>query len=167
MRAAIRLLYDHLLLTLVIGISCSYFFHDWKLLVLALLTGWMIDADHLVDFFYYLWRRRAALSTGSGSGQLAQPPLVIDDRVSLKTFTSGCYFRSNGKIIVPLHSWELAVLWAVCWIAVDNVAIAVAGALPWLAHLMQDQIANRIIPFGYFLSYRIYHQFSRAGFCRK
>jgi len=48
--------------------------------------------DHLVDFSYFLLHRKPGAF----------------DRFMLIT---GTYFRLNGRVIVPFHSRELALLW--------------------------------------------------------
>jgi hypothetical protein len=88
MRAALRLLSEHLLPALVIGVVCAVALGNWQLVGVALLTWWLIDADHMVDFSSFLWCRKIA-------------------NLDFTTVTSGSYFKSNGKVIVPLHSWEL------------------------------------------------------------
>jgi hypothetical protein len=44
---------------LIIGGLASWWFQDWWLIGVALLTGWLIDADHLVDFAYLFFSCRA------------------------------------------------------------------------------------------------------------
>ena len=53
MRTFIRLLTEHLEIALAIGTLASWFYHEWWLIGVALMTGWLIDADHLVDFGYF------------------------------------------------------------------------------------------------------------------
>ena len=147
MRATFRLLSEHLLPALVIGVVCAVVFNNWQLVGVALLTGWLIDADHLVDFSYFLWRRKIA-------------------NLDFTTVTSGSYFKSNGKVIVPLHSWELVVFWVIYWLSLGEIGIAITGALAWIVHLVHDQISYRVVPLGYFALYRAYRNFTHAGFCR-
>jgi hypothetical protein len=148
MRTALRLLVDHLGPALIIGGLASWWFQDWRLIGIALLTGWLIDTDHLVDFAYFLLHRK---------------PGAFDRSM----LTTGAYFRLNGKVIVPLHSWELALLWALAWSWAGEIGIAVTGSLAWMAHLFYDQISYRVTPLGYFFSYRAKHRFAHAGFCSK
>jgi len=148
MRAALRLLVEHLGPALIIGGLASWWFQDWRLIGVALLTGWLIDADHLVDFAYFLRHRK---------------PGAFDRSM----LTTGAYFRLNGKVIVPLHSWELALLWALAWGWAGEIGIAATGSAAWMAHLLHDQISYRVTPLGYFFSYRAKHRFAHAGFCSK
>lgn len=148
MRAVARLLTDHIGTSLAIGGLMSWWFQEWWLIGVALLTGWLIDADHLVDFTYFLMRRR------SGSFDLSM-------------VTTGAYFKLSGKVIVPLHSWELVFLWTVIWAGLGYSAIAITGAVAWTVHLLHDQFSYRVTPLGYLFSYRAKRHFAHAGFCGK
>ena len=112
----------------------------------ALLTGWLIDIDHLVDFAYFLLHRKPSKADHS-------------------MFTTGAYFRLNGKVIVPLHSWELVLLWALAWSWAGDFGTAVAGSVAWVAHLLLDQFSYRVTPLGYLFSYRAKRRFAHTGFC--
>ena len=148
MRALMRLLTDHLGAALAIGGLVSWWCQEWWLIGVALLTGWLIDADHLVDVAYFLMRRRP----GSFDRSMV---------------TTGAYFKLNGKVIVPLHSWELVFLWTVIWAGLGYSAIAVTGAAAWTAHLLHDQLSYHVTPLGYLFSYRAKRYFAYDGFCRK
>jgi hypothetical protein len=148
MRAVFRLLVDHLGPSLIIGGLASWWFQDWRLIGVALLTGWLIDADHLVDLAYFLFHRKPGAF----------------DRTMLST---GAYFRLNGKVIVPFHSWELALLWALAWSWADEPGIAVAGSTAWLLHLAYDQYNYRVTTMGYWFFYRLLRGFAHKGFCKE
>lgn len=146
MRAVVSLLAEHLAPALIVGGLSWWWFSDWRLVPIALVTGWLIDSDHLVDFGYFLLRR------GSTAGAL---PML----------TTGAYFKANGKIIVPLHSWELAILWGFAWAIAGEPGIAMSGSLAWAVHLLQDQRKYGVTPLGYLFSYRAGRGFAAAGFC--
>ena len=81
----------------------------------------------------------------------------------LKTFKSDILSR----IIIVLHSWELAPLavlavWRTGWTPVGIGLLT--GAL---THLALDQIFNRHNPWAYFLIYRLYHRFAGRPFGRE
>ncbi len=107
----------------------------------CLLAGVLVDLDHLLDYVYnYGWRPRA--------------------RHFLRTFKHDILRR----IIVLLHSWELAplavlVVWRSGWHPV-GIGLLTGAA----AHLALDQIFNRHNPLAYFLTYRIYHRFAGRPF---
>lgn len=148
MRATIRLMIDHLGTALAIGGLASWWYQEWWLIGVALLTGWLIDADHLVDFGYFLMN--SSVSTFDRS-----------------VLVSGAYFKQNGKVIVPLHSWELVFLWLMVWSSLGYPGIAITGAAAWAAHLLHDQLSYRVTPLGYFFAYRAKRHFAYAGFCGK
>ena len=107
----------------------------------CLLSGVLLDLDHLLDYVYnHGWRLR---------------PMHF-----LKTFKNDILSR----IIILLHSWELAPLavlavWRTGWTPVGIGLLT--GAL---THLALDQIFNRHNPWAYFLIYRIYHRFASRPF---
>ena len=147
MRAVLRLLTDHLTTALLIGVLASWWYQEWWLIGVALLTGWLIDADHLVDLGYYLRRCKP------GAFQRSM-------------LTSGGYFKLNNKVIVPLHSWELVALWFCVWFSTGHTDVAITGALAWGLHLLHDQRSYRVTPLGYFFSFRLLRNFGYTGFCR-
>lgn len=107
----------------------------------CLLSGVLVDLDHLLDYVYnHGWRPRP--------------------RHFLKTFKNDILQR----IIILLHSWELAPLavlavWLSGWHPVGIGLLT--GAL---THLALDQVFNRHNPLAYFLTYRIYHRFASRPF---
>lgn len=142
----IKLLIDHFLAAVGVGILASLAFSDWSLIFVALLTGWMIDIDHIFDFAFYL--NKHGLTNVS-------PDFLI----------RGEYFKSNNRVFVLLHSWELLLLWLVIFITLHKYSLAITGSVAWVFHILKDQIAYRVTPMGYSLIYRASKGFSRNGFC--
>jgi len=138
----LKLIIEHLFPSLVIGLIGWLVTKDIILFVVPLVTGWFIDADHLLDL--YMARRKDRKGD-----------------VLIKSITSSSYFKHNGKVIVLLHSWELAFLWAAIWWLTDKPGIAFVGSLAWAVHLTIDQISYKLCPWAYFLSYRLSHKFNR------
>ena len=82
-----RLLVEHLPISVLIGILGWLSGGGWQCVPFALAVGWCIDADHLFDFAYFWLRNRK------------NPDWYF--------ILYGGYYDLNGKIFVPLHSWEL------------------------------------------------------------
>ena len=125
-----RLLVEHLPLSVLIGIIGWLAGGSWLCVPFALAVGWCIDADHLFDFAYYWLRHRKNLDWSF--------------------ILSGGYFDINGKIFVPLHSWELTfVLVVVLGILTQNWILAVTTGAAHMAHLIQDMRAYHVRILGF------------------
>ena len=142
-----RLILEHLIPSTIIGLLAWYVTGDQALVAIALLTGWLIDADHLLDLL--LDRHRAG------------------NRDSLSEIVmTGSYFKRNDKIIVMLHSWELIVLWISGWWFWGRPDIGITGGVSWIVHLLIDQNSYSLSPWAYFLSYRLTHGFDLRSICK-
>lgn len=99
----------------------------------------LVDVDHVVD---YLWLTRG--------------------RFKAKSFFSDYGDHRTAKLVLFLHSWELAFLalaLAWFWPAPAWVWCVMGG---WIFHLVCDQIFNRVGPPFYFISYRFLKGFERS-----
>lgn len=144
----VKLLFEHLPLSIATGLAGWWLSGDYGCLLASLVAGWMIDADHLVDFFYYVHR----------AGKAADYSLV----------KTGKYFKLNGKVIVPLHAWEITFILLGCAVFLpDTRFIWFSAALAHAAHLLQDQFAYQVRPMGYTFFSRVIHNFCHTGFCRR
>lgn len=143
----VRLLVEHLPLSLAIGLGGWWFSANPWCVLSALVAGWMIDADHLFDFGYYLVRQ----------GRIADPTLV----------RTGGYFKINNKVFVPLHAWEITfVLVIVAIISPDARPILLSSALAHGIHLIYDQKSYGVRRFGYLILSRAMRSFEHQGFCQ-
>lgn len=140
-----RIIYEHLPFTLLVGIAGWLLTADPICFLAALLGGWLIDFDHLVDFLYYACR------TGSKPG--------------LRLLMSGSYFKLNGKVLVPLHSWEIVLVIGYVSFTEQSYAWACAGLAMGL-HLLQDQFSYKVRPGGYVFILRAIRYFDINNFCR-
>ncbi len=139
----LKIIAEHLFPSLIIGLIGWLFTKNVILFVVPLATGWLIDTDHLLDLLIARQKDRKSDSL-------------------LECLTGGSYFMHNDKIIILLHSWELAFLWAAIWWLIEKPGIAVIGSLAWVVHLTIDQNLNKVGPWAYFLSYRLAHKFNFA-----
>lgn len=141
----LRLLVEHLPLSLLAGLAGYGWTEEWQCVPVALATGWLIDADHLFDFFYYVFK---------------QYP-----NVDYRLLKNGGYFEINNKVFVPLHSWEVALLILIGGVAVGELALGTVAVAAHCMHLLQDQFRYRVRTLGYSLVSRLFHRFTLAGFC--
>ena len=141
-----RLLLEHLPLSVLIGILGWLAGGSWLCVPLALAVGWCIDADHLIDFAYYWMRLR----------KNPQWPFI----------RSGGYFDINGKIFVPLHSWELTlILVAGIGYFTQNWILALTTGAAHTSHLLQNMRAYQVRILGYSLISRYLRAFEQLDFC--
>jgi len=109
--------------------------------------GWMIDADHLVDFSLYLKR--------------------VGRKADLSLLKNGRYFKFNCKVMAPLHSWEItSALAATSTLVTDTCWVWLCAAIAHGLHLWLDQKTYGVRPTGYWLCLRFTYGFAHKGFCK-
>lgn len=135
----------HLGLSLLAGGVFAWKLKLWKMLIPAILIGMFVDVDHLFDYFLYKKRFN----------------------FDLTEFFSGDYFEKAGRVFVLFHGYEYAlILFAIglfFWhirkrIIIGSVFLLLASSLG--LHLLFDAYEYRPKWQTYFISYRIYHNFS-------
>ena len=140
-----KLLFEHLFSALLIGCLGWTISGDIYCIPSALFAGWLIDADHLFDFLYYIIRSK---------------------KLSLSFVRTGQYFKINNKIIVPLHSWEISILLLLLGIFIpEHRAPFISSAFAHASHLFQDQWTYRVRLHGYSFISRMNCRFKYRGFC--
>jgi len=107
------------------------------------LSGFLIDADHLLDY---------ALSY----------KLTFNARKIYET----CEKLELKKFYLVLHSLEIVIiLWAAIYIfSLGKFWQAIALGLT--QHIVLDQFTNRMRPFGYFFIYRLLNRFKKEKVLR-
>ena len=136
----------HFLLSLFAGTLVSLFFGHYDLVPIALLSGFFIDADHLID--YCLFRKFK--------------------NFSLKEFFSGRYFDYSGKVYVFFHAFEYVLILLILGVIFKDFQwLYFSLGLSLLFHLLFDTFYNRPKWPTYFVFYRIYHRFNHNYFCFK
>ena len=136
-------LIEHLPLTiLVIFIMTLNNGINFDIIILCLLFGWLVDLDHLGDFFLSNKKK---------------------DYFKFNLFFSGSYFKKTQKIYIFLHSYEITLLLIFLSILFDKYLLYVA--LAHFLHLFQDQIFNNVRFFSYFFIYRLSNNFDIKKIC--
>lgn len=134
----------HELLHLLVGLGLSSVL--WRrqkhasVFVWVLVASLLLDADHVAD--YLRW---------------------VGPRWNLEALTTGSYFRESRKVMVLLHSWELAILLVVAGLrtAAPKYRSAFLGlGVGMLGHLALDQVWYHQPTGLYFLVVRLLHGFA-------
>lgn len=138
------LIFEHLPLTiLTILFFCLFYDFNFYIMFLCFLFGWLIDVDHLYDYFLYASKNSI--------------------KYNLKEFLSGNYFNKSKKIIIFLHSYEISIFIIIFAIIIDEKFLFIAFA--HFAHLIQDTIRNKVRLLSYFFFYRAAVRFNSIKIC--
>ena len=137
---------EHLPSTLIIIFFYTSFFENTEItyIILILFFGYLLDIDHLLDFFIFYIKKK---------------------KISYRLILSGSYFRSNQKVYVIFHSFEFCLTLMFYALISNNYAL-IFVFFSYFSHLLQDQLTNKPKIFGYFLIYRIFNNFDLNRFCQ-
>lgn len=115
-------------------------FRSRKLVLIIFAVTFLIDLDHLFDYFYFAKNLKFWEFFG---------------RVD--------FFNISRKNFVLAHSWELVTILGVLgWRKKMPVILAISFAMG--GHLLVDQLSYGPHPLGYFLIFRALHNFSLDWF---
>jgi hypothetical protein len=134
----------HLLSSLLLGFIISKKYNNYATTIIGvMLGGFLIDLDHLIDYFF-----------------------AFGLNFRLDYFIKGYQFLHSDKIFVLLHSFELAIIILIISIILirklERVKIAVfllSFSMALLFHLFYDVYANELPVKSYFLTYRYQNNF--------
>lgn len=135
-------IYLHFFIALIIGyLAGRYFKRPWLCLVVAISGGFLIDLDHLLEYF-----------------------LVFGPQLNLTHFFQGREFLTSGLIHLWFHAWEwLALLAVLAWLLAKKRTVKIillTLALAMAGHMISDSLINHY-PFKFYsLSYRAAQYFS-------
>jgi hypothetical protein len=110
------------------------------------IVGIFLDLDHLIDYFIYFGMR-------------------FKWSEFMQRFFQFEYLKS-GKVYIFLHSWEIIVGFSLLASDYKMTLPILAVSLGFIGHLLVDH-RREIKPFGYFLTYRIIHDFKLEEFSLK
>jgi len=103
----------------------------------SFLVGTLIDLDHIIDYLY-----------------------AHGKRWDWKKINAAHHERYSGKLYVPLHSYELVIIFFFLTLDPSLTAWRVGISLSLLAHFLCDQFFNPGRRFStYFLINRLIHKF--------
>lgn len=142
------IIFEHLPPSLFIGILFYNFHQNTDYFIVALIFGWLIDVDHLFD--YYLWINKS------------------NSHFSVKTFLNGSYFEKCGRVYLLFHAWEWSFILCLLGIFLEeNNSFLLCAGLGLFVHLFQDHISNKPNAMGYSIFFRYANKFSLDMFCKK
>jgi len=135
----------HFIVSSVVGLSFGFIFKSYVIGIASWLVGWIMDTDHLLDYFIYLKK--------------------FKKKFNLKEFFASHYLKKLGKIYFLAHGWEYLILFSIFgfW-QLDN-AFVFAVSFSYFLHLALDQYKYKVSPFIYFLIYRIKINFNIDKLC--
>ena len=148
----------HLSFCLFSGLILYFLFGSFWFFPLCLLLGFLIDVDHLVDYFYCFFSLDKKIIKKN----------LFNFRFHLKHFFEPkFYVLRNRKVFVPLHGWEYIFIF---WLALRALGQkwGIIGlewsVLAYFFHLSWDQYTSAGNFFSYFFLYRLKNDFSYQAY---
>jgi len=142
----------------VAGLVLVLVFNNFWLLPICVFLGFLIDFDHLADYFYCFFKMDKKIRRQN----------LFSIKYHIKNFFNpSFYVLKTQKVIVFLHGWEwIVVFWLISgWLGTQ---IGWPGLkwtiIAYILHLVWDQISCAGHKFSYFLTYRLCHKFSRKAY---
>lgn len=109
---------------------------SWELALTSLLSGIFIDLDHLYDYLReYGW------------------PIDVPELFRV------CHAKQFQYAVLLLHGWEWVALWSVLAAVCNWHPLQLGLLIGWGHHLLFDQFANGVSPWGYFFLWRLKNRF--------
>jgi len=140
----------HELIHLVLSLLAAFFVYrllkckSYISIVASIVGGFLIDIDHLVDYFF-----------------------AFGIHFSLNYFLKGYQFLKSDRMYVPFHSWELVILLLIIFLIFSYFknrivlkTILLSFCIALFFHLATDVILNRISIKSYSFIYRLQKNFS-------
>ena len=127
----------HIIVSAGIGLVTYAAFGEVAPAIASFLVGTLIDLDHIIDYLY-----------------------AHGKRWDWKKVNAAHHEKISGKLYVPLHSYELVLLYFLLTLNPALTPWRVGVTLSLLAHFLCDQFFNPNRKFStYFLIHRIIHKF--------
>ena len=135
----------HFVFAVLAGLVVGFYFKKpWIGIIGGVMGGFLIDLDHVLEYFF-----------------------IFGPHFNLVYFMEGRQFLISNKILLILHAWEYAViLFAAAWflrrrrnIYIFLLALACGG----MVHLVSDCVLNGYPPRNYSIVYRASQGFSASA----
>jgi hypothetical protein len=130
----------HLLVGIMLGLFLTRVGKLDRVLTWTLFSSLLLDIDHIVDYLR-----------------------TVGPRWDANALTTGSYFASSGRVMVLLHSWELAVAMLMIGLVFGDrkySAPLLGLGVGMIGHLFVDQITYNQPWSAYFLVARWLHGFA-------
>ena len=135
----------HIAVSAVIGMSIYGVYGELGPAIGSFLVGTLIDLDHIIDYIY-----------------------AHGKKWDWKKVNAAHHEKVSGKLYVPLHSYELIILYFFLTIDPSLTPWRVGVTISLLAHFLCDQFFNPNRKFStYFLIHRIIHNFDTKKVLRQ
>ena len=135
-----RLLH-HFLLSLFLSAFVYLFTKNIFASFLCFLAGFLVDADHLIDFWIY------------------------KGRITLSREIFNEFYKNFGKIYIFAHSLEFLIPLALITLYFPVYGIALL--IGFLSHIITDYLTYDMHLLSYFLTYRLKRRFNIEYLCKK
>ena len=132
---------SHIIASIIFSTLFFWVFKSWKITAVCLLSGVLIDIDHVFDYF-----------------------LEHKKRFRVKEFFD---LHNNAKMLffmVIFHSWELLALLGICAFLMKWDPWVVGVTIGFTQHIILDQIFNKPNKWLYFFLWRLKNDFSAIKF---
>jgi membrane-bound metal-dependent hydrolase YbcI (DUF457 family) len=130
----------HIITSAGVGLASYARYRSPGAAVTSFLVGWLIDLDHIVDYV-----------TAHGW------------TLNWSRFNEAAHEKYSGKLLLPLHSYELLALFFILFRGPKRQPYRVGITVAVLTHLLLDQKCNPSRrPLTYFLTHRIRSRFDAA-----
>ncbi len=131
----------HAILSVLTGFLVSLYFGSPLILIsAAILTGFLIDIDHLIDYF------------------------LSFKKFNLRRFLKSQQFVVSGRVIKLFHAWELVIIFIITALFFSHnllvQAILISASFSLFIHLLSDCLINREPLIFYFFFYRLKNNFA-------
>lgn len=130
----------HFLVATVLGAGFFWKYRSLKLILVIFTVTFLIDLDHLFDYFYL---------TGN---------LKFWEYLGRMDF-----FIASNTVFVLAHSWELVFLLGI-WGWKKRTTLILSISLAMAGHIIVDQFSYTSNPLAYFLIFRAANNFSLPWF---
>ena len=135
----------HIAVSAVIGMFIYGAYGEPGPAIASFLVGTLIDLDHIIDYLY-----------------------AHGKKWDWKKINAAHHEKVSGKLYVPLHSYELLLLYFFLTMDPSLTPWRVGVTLSMLAHFLCDQFFNPNRKFStYFLIHRIIHNFDTTKVLRQ
>lgn len=127
----------HIVVSAAIGLITYFSYGEIGPAIGSFLVGTLIDLDHVIDYVY-----------------------AHGKKWDWKKVNAAHHEKVSGKLYVPLHSYELILIYFLLTLDPSLTAWRVGITVSLIAHFLCDQFFNPNRKFStYFLIHRIIHKF--------
>ncbi|MEI7640128.1 MAG: hypothetical protein WCJ46_01270 [bacterium] len=121
---------NHAMVGVPVAVGIFYVSHSWLFFWVAILVGIFIDGDHVFDY------------------------IREEKKFNFRHLFIKSYKGDFKKIVLIGHAYEWIALAWIIGLFFKESSLPLVFTIAYLFHMIPDQIANNIKPWGYFITYR-------------